>query len=99
MPSPGSARPSTSGTVRSVIAIRAGSSAVSTQPPSVVMPMGRTSYRERSMEPRTAPPVTTEMPCSELRPPKTTATRGLRGSVPGSGRAGFWGEFSLLISR
>ncbi len=41
----------------------------------------------------TAPAVTTEIACSELRPPKTTATRGLR---PDAWR--FWEEDWLLIS-
>ncbi|GAA3493303.1 hypothetical protein GCM10019016_004020 [Streptomyces prasinosporus] len=38
--------------------------------------------------------MTTEIPCSELRPPNTTATRGLR-----DGESGLWGRFSVLISR
>ncbi|GAA3853063.1 hypothetical protein GCM10022227_08110 [Streptomyces sedi] len=40
----------------------------------------------------TAPAVTTEIACSELRPPKTTATRGLLRSE-GAGE-----EDSLLIT-
>lgn len=94
MPSVDSASSSTLGSLRSAIVIRPGSSAVSAQRPSGVMPMGSTSYFVRSMDRSTAPAVTTEMACSELRPPKTTATRGLRGC-----RSGFWGRFSLLISR
>lgn len=78
-PSPDSARSATFGRARSAMAMRSGASAVSAQRPSVVMPMGSTSYLSRSMALRTAPAVTTEMACSELRPPKTTATRGLRG--------------------
>src|SRR5689334_189146 len=74
--------------------MRSGSSAVSAQRPPGVMPIGRTSYAVRSMALRTAPAVTTEIPCSELRPPNTTATRGLR-----DGCSGLWGRFSVLISR
>ncbi len=55
--------------------IRSGSSAVSAHRPSAVMPMGSTSYLSRSMARSTVPAVTTEIACSELRPPKTTATR------------------------
>ena len=43
-PSLDSASSSTSGVLRSVIAMRSGSSAVSAQRPSRVMPIGRTSY-------------------------------------------------------
>src|SRR6476619_1482026 len=50
----------------------------STQRPSVAMPTGTTSYFSRSMACSTLPAVTHEMPCSEDRPPNTTATRGLR---------------------
>ncbi len=72
--------PSTSGSSLPSMARRAASSASSTQRPSVAMPIGTTSYRSRSMAASTLPAVTQEMPCSLDRPPKTTATRGLRGS-------------------
>ena len=60
---------------------RSGSPDSSTQRPSVAMPTGTTSYLLRSMACSTLPAVTHEIPCSLERPPKTTATRGLR--VPG----------------
>ena len=44
------------------------------------MPTGTTSYASRSIARSTLPAVTQEMACSLERPPKTTATRGLRGS-------------------
>ena len=43
-----------------------------------VMPTGTTSYRSGSMACSTLPAVTQEIACSLERPPKTTATRGLR---------------------
>ena len=41
------------------------------------MPIGTTSYADRSMACSTLPAVTHEMACSLDRPPKTTATRFL----------------------
>ncbi len=57
---------------------RSGSPDSSTQRPSVAMPTGTTSYASRSMACSTLPAVTHEIACSLERPPKTTATRGLR---------------------
>ena len=42
------------------------------------MPIGTTSYASRSIAASTLPAVTHEIACSLDRPPKTTATRGLR---------------------
>jgi hypothetical protein len=44
------------------------------------MPTGTTSYAVRSIAARTLPAVTQLIACSLERPPKTTATRGLRGA-------------------
>ena len=55
-----------------------GSSASSTHRPSGAIPTGTTSYFSRSIAASTLPAVTHEMACSLERPPKTTATRGLR---------------------
>ncbi len=45
------------------------------------MPIGTTSYTSRSIAWSTLPAVTHEIACSLERPPKTTATRGLRGAA------------------
>ena len=60
---------------------RSGSPDSSTQRPSVAMPIGTTSYASRSIAASTLPAVTQEIACSLDRPPKTTATRGLRGGL------------------
>src|SRR6185312_13119078 len=65
----------TAGTVRPVICIALESPEVSSQPPARLMPIGTTSYRSGSRAEMTLPAETTEMPCSLLRPPYTTATR------------------------
>ena len=71
--------PSTAGSASAeVIASRSGSPDSRTQRPSVAMPTGTTSYRSRSIALSTLPAVTQEIACSLERPPKTTATRGLR---------------------
>ena len=74
----GERAPSTAGRSLPRIARRPGSSTSSTHRPSAAMPTGTTSYASRSIAASTLPAVTHEMPCSEERPPKTTATRGLR---------------------
>ena len=51
----------------------------STQRPSVAIPIGTTSYAVRSIASSTLPAVTQLIACSLDRPPKTIATRGLRG--------------------
>ena len=73
--------PSTSGSSAPRISSVAGSSGASTHRPSRVMPTGTTSQASRSIARSTLPALTQEMACSELRPPNTTATRGLRRSA------------------
>ena len=68
---------------------RCGSPLVSTQRPSRVMPTGTTSYSSVLSAARMLPPLTQEMACSVLRPPKTTATRSL------SCWPGFRGVFTI----
>src|SRR5215469_7570867 len=75
---PGSATAATVGSVPPVTASRSGASATSTQLPSVVMPTGMTSYRDRSMADSMLPPPMQDTWCSGPRPPNTTATRTLR---------------------
>ena len=58
-----------------MIGIVAGSPSVSTQAPAGVIPTGTASYLSGSSAASTLPADTTEMPCSLLRPPYTTATR------------------------
>src|SRR5690606_36801535 len=53
-----------------------------THRPSVVIPIGTTSYLSRSSARSTLPAVTHDTACSELRPPNTTATRGLLPVAP-----------------
>ncbi len=78
---PGSAIASTEGSWPSVTASRSGASATWTQLPSVVMPIGMTSYRERSMDLSMLPPPMQDTACSGPLPPKTTATLILRCSL------------------
>ncbi len=58
-----------------------GSADSSTQRPSVAMPTGTTSYLSGSRAAITLPAEMQEMECSPERPPKTTATRGLRSEL------------------
>src|SRR5262245_29006803 len=58
-----------------------GSLSVSTQRPSREMPTGTASNSSGSSADSTLPALRQEMPCSGLRPPKTTATRTFRGLV------------------
>ena len=75
---PATATDSTEGTDPAESASRAGSPEVSTQRPSVAMPMGSTSYRSGSMADKIRPALAQDTACSLLRPPNTTATRILR---------------------
>src|SRR6185437_5092925 len=77
----GFATESTLGSSPAVMASRPGSSGTSSQLPSVVMPMGMTSYLDRSIAASTLPAPRHEIACSGPLPPKTTATLILR-SVP-----------------
>src|SRR5690606_30502189 len=61
------------------------SPAASTHRPSWAIPMGITSYLLVSIASSTLPAPIRDTACSELRPPKTTATRGLLMSSESTG--------------